>query len=340
MRALICGVTGQDGSLLTKFLLEKGYEVIGTSRDAQVSSFSNLLRLKIDLKKIKLVSMAPNDFRSVLQVVKRYEPNEIYNLSGQSSVGLSFDQPVETLESIASATHNFLEVLRFLDIPTRFYNAGSSECFGATQHDGADESAPFRPSSPYGVAKSTAYWQVANYREAYGVKACTGILFNHESILRPSRFVTRKIISTACRIQRGSREKLKLGNLSIYRDWGAAEEYVIAMWKMLNIEDSLEDFVIATGEAHSLQEFVTRTFSCLGLDWRQHTEVDATLYRPTDIEYSLGNPSKAQKKLGWSASTRFDDLISRLVDEEIELNWSASDRGYDASQSGDVDVSG
>jgi len=263
--------------------------------------------------------MAPNDFRSVLQVIKRYEPDEIYNLSGQSSVGLSFDQPVETLESIATATHNFLEVLRFLNCHIRFYNAGSSECFGATQPIGADESTPFRPRSPYAVAKSTAFWQVANYREAYGIKACTGILFNHESTLRPPRFVTRKIISTACRIQQGSQERLKLGNLSIHRDWGAAEEFVNAMWQMLNVEGALEDFVIATGESHSLEEFVSCAFESVGLDWRQHTDVDVSLYRPTDIAFSRGNPAKALQILGWSASTRFHNLISRLVKEEKEL---------------------
>ena len=319
MRALICGVSGQDGALLAKLLLSKGYEVIGTSRDAQISSFSNLSRLGIDLGIVKLVSMAPNDFRSVLHVINLYEPDEIYNLSGQSSVGLSFDQPVETLESIATATHNFLEVLRFLNCPIRFYNAGSSECFGTTLPIGADESTPFRPRSPYGVAKSTAFWQVANYREAYGIKACTGILFNHESALRPARFVTRKIISTACRIQQGSQERLKLGNLSIHRDWGAADEFVTAMWQMLNFEDALEDFVIATGESHSLEEFVSCSFESLGLDWRQHTDVDASLYRLTDIGFSRGNPSKAQKILGWSAGTRFTNLISRLVKEELEL---------------------
>jgi GDPmannose 4,6-dehydratase len=318
MRALICGISGQDGALLTRLLLEKGYEVIGTSRDAQVSSFSNLSRLGIDLRRVTLASMTPNDFRSVLQAVKRHAPDEIYNLSGQSSVGLSFDQPVETLDSIATATHNFLEVLRFLDQPIRFYNAGSSECFGETPQAGADESTPFRPRSPYGVAKSTAYWQVANYREAYGIRACTGLLFNHESPLRPARFVTRKIVSTACRIYGGSGERLQLGNLSIRRDWGAADEFVHAMWQMLNVEGPMEDFVIATGESRSLEEFVARTFALLGLDWKQHTDVNESLYRPTEIAFSRGNSAKAHSVLGWKASTRFDDLVSHLVESERE----------------------
>jgi len=315
-RALICGISGQDGALLARLLLTKGYEVIGTSRDAQISSFNNISKLGIDLSSIKLVSMAPNDFRSVLQAIKLHEPDEIYNLSGQSSVGLSFDQPVEALESIATATHNFLEALRFLDRPISFYNAGSSECFGATKDVGADELTPFRPRSPYGVAKATAFWQVANYREAYGVKACTGILFNHESALRPTRFVTKKIISTACRIKNGSQERLTLGDVSIYRDWGDAEEFVNAMWQMLNTKEPLDDFVIATGEAHSLEEFAAYAFASLGLDWKLHTDINPSLYRPADIAFSCGNSTKAQRILGWSANIKFEKLIKKLILEE------------------------
>jgi GDPmannose 4,6-dehydratase len=322
MRALICGISGQDGALLARFLLDKGYEVIGTSRDAQTSSFSNLKRAKVSLSEITLSSMAPNDFRSVLQNIKQFSPTEIYNLSGQSSVGLSFDQPVETQESIATATHNFLESLRFLESTAKFYNAGSSECFGDTTLEGANESTPFRPRSPYGVAKSTAYWQVANYREAYGIRVCTGILFNHESPLRPARFVTQKIVSTACRIRAGSGERLRLGNLSIWRDWGYAAEFVKVMWQMLNIDGPMEDFVIATGKSHSLEEFVSNTFAQLGLDWRDHTDVDTSLYRPTEIARSLGDPSKAHKVLGWTAETKFEELISILLEAEQE----ASDR--------------
>ncbi|MBM4230723.1 MAG: GDP-mannose 4,6-dehydratase [Gammaproteobacteria bacterium] len=318
MRALICGISGQDGALLARFLLDKGYEVIGTSRDAQISSLRNLKRVKVAVNEVTLSSMAPNDFRSVLQTIKRFAPTEIYNLSGQSSVGLSFDQPVETQESIATATHNFLEALRFLDSSTKFYNAGSSECFGDTPPEGANESTPFRPRSPYGVAKSTAYWQVANYREAYGVRVCTGILFNHESPLRPARFVTRKIVSTACRIRAGSDERLRLGNLSVLRDWGYAPDFVRAMWQMLNIDGPMEDFVIATGKSHPLEEFVALTFAQLGLDWRDHTDVDESLYRPTDIAFSLGDPSKAHRVLGWIAETKFEELISSLVKSERE----------------------
>lgn len=317
MRALICGVSGQDGAHLAKFLLAKGYEVIGTSRDAQLTSFRNLDRLQIPRTGIDLGSMAPNDFRSVLQTLKKFAPDEIYNLSGQSSVGLSFEQPVETLESIATATHNFLEVIRFLDRPIRFYNAGSSECFGDTPPEGANEETPFRPRSPYGVAKSTAFWQVANYREAYGIQACTGILFNHESPLRPARFVTRKIVSTACRISQGSPEKLSLGDLSIRRDWGWAPEYVSAMWAMLNSPAPMADHVIATGQSHTLEQFVARAFECLDLDWRDHVETDASLRRPTEISFSRGNASRARAILGWSAVRGMEEVVAELVREEL-----------------------
>ena len=322
MRALICGVSGQDGTWLAKLLLDKGYEVVGTSRDAQTTSFTNLRRVGIDPSRLALTSLAPNDFRSVLQTIKRFAPDEIYNLSGQSSVGLSFEQPVETLESIATATHNFLEVIRFLEKPIRFYNAGSSECFGETPAEGATEDTPFRPRSPYGVAKSTAYWQVANYREAYGIQACTGILFNHESGLRPERFVTRKIVSAACRIKKGSNERLRMGDLTVSRDWGWAPEYVCAMWQMLATHEPLEDFVIATGQSHSLQDFVSTTFEQLGLDARDHVEADPSLKRPTDIRFSRGDPSKARRILGWAPGRAMGEVISALLEEELARSSS------------------
>src|SRR5450759_39499 len=208
---------------------------------------------------IALLSMALNDFRSVLQCLSRAKPDEIYNLAGQSSVGLSFEQPVETLESISIGTLNLLEAIRFLQQPIRLYSAGSSECFGDTGGVPADETTPFHPRSPYAVAKSAAHWEVANYREAYNLFACTGILFNHESPLRPARFVTKKIVNAACRIAGGSREQLQLGNIAIRRDWGWAPEYVEAMWLMVQ-QESPDDFVIATGESHSLEEFVAAAF--------------------------------------------------------------------------------
>lgn len=313
-RAFICGITGQDGAYLAQLLLAEGYQVYGSSRDAQVSTFANLNRLGLK-EHVQLVSVAPTDFRSVLQALIRIEPDEVYNLSGQSSVGLSFQQPVETLESISIGTLNFLEAIRFTRLPTRFYNAGSSECYGDTHGEAADEDTPFRPRSPYAVAKSTAFWAVSNYREAYGLYACSGILFNHESPLRPERFVTRKIVSAACRIAAGSPEKLRLGNLSIQRDWGWAPEYVEAMWRMLQ-QPEPDDYVVATGESNPLSSFVEEAFAHQGLDWHDHVESDETLFRPTEIEAGRGNPAKAKAKLGWQATKKMREVVRRMVDAE------------------------
>jgi GDPmannose 4,6-dehydratase len=316
-KALVCGISGQDGAYLAKLLLEKGYHVYGTSRDAQMSSFSNLVKLGIH-DQVRFESMAINDFRSVLQVLTKVLPDEIYNLSGQSSVGLSFEQPVETLESITIGTLNILEVLRFLNLPVRFYNAGSSECFGDTGNLAANEMTPFSPRSPYAVAKSAAFWEVANYREAYGLYACSGLLFNHESPLRPERFVTRKIVSAACRIAKGSSERLHLGNTSIARDWGWAPEYVEAMWRMLQ-QESPSDFVIATGETNKLSDFVTEVFRCVGLEFQDHVESDATLLRPSEILSGRSNPAKAKQVLGWQAKYTMKDVIRMMVEAEMAL---------------------
>lgn len=313
-KALICGVSGQDGGYLADFLLRKGYQVLGTSRDAQISSFANLVALGIR-DKVSLASMVLTDFRSVLQVLSRIQPDEIYNLAGQSSVGLSFEQPVETLESIATGTLNLLEAVRFLGRPIRIYSAGSSECFGDTGGRPADEATPFRPRSPYAVAKATAYWQVANYREAYGLFACTGILFNHESPLRPQRFVTRKIIAAAARIASGSKEKLRLGNLAVQRDWGWAPEYIEAMWLMLQRSEP-DDFVIATGEANRLEDFCAAAFAEKGLGWRDHVEIDQQLFRPTEIMYGCGNPAKAKKDFGWEARSKMRDVVRKMLAAE------------------------
>jgi GDPmannose 4,6-dehydratase len=310
-RALIVGISGQDGAYLAQFLLERGYEVFGTARDAQTALFQNLVRLGIR-DRVQTESMAPNDFRSVLQTLVKVNPAELYNLAGQSSVGLSFQQPVETMESITIGTLNLLEAIRFLDRPVRFYNAGSGESFGDTEDKTADESTPFRPRSPYAVAKAAAFWEVANYRDAYGLFACSGILFNHESPLRPERFVTRKIVATACRIAAGSGEKLTLGNMNIARDWGWAPEYVAAMWLMLQ-QDRPDDYVVATGKTHSLQEFTAQVFACVGLDWREHVTIDASLYRPSDLAVSRGNPAKAGAILNWSAQYGMADVVRMMV---------------------------
>lgn len=324
MKALICGIAGQDGSYLAKLLLEKGYEVVGTSRDAMISSFANLARLGIH-KNVQTTSMAINDFRSVLNVVRRHAPDEIYNLAGQTSVGLSFDQPVEAMESIAEGTLNMLEVIRFVHRPIRFYNAGSSECFGDTGEIAANELTAFQPRSPYAVAKASAHWLLHNYRESYGLFACTGILFNHESPLRPERFVTQKIVCAANRIHQGSGETLDLGNINIRRDWGWSPDYVDAIWRILQQEQP-EDFVIATGRTESLEYFVSRTFSFWGLNWRDHVRIEQKLFRPSDIQTSRGNPEKAKRQLGWSPLTDVDGVIRKMCEAAKETEQKDDSR--------------
>jgi GDPmannose 4,6-dehydratase len=309
--ALICGIGGQDGGYLAKLLPEKGYTVWGTSRDAQSTAFSNLKALGI-FDKVRTLSMVPEDFRSVLLAVKKGETEEIYYLAGVSSVGLSFEQPAETIQSVVLGTLNMLESCRMFDKPIRLYHAGSSECFGDTKGEPANEHTPFSPRSPYAVAKSSAYWLVNNYREAYNLFACTGILFNHESPLRPVRFVTQKIVSTARRIAAGSSEMLRLGRMDIARDWGWAPEYVEAMWLMLQQEQP-EDFVIATGQTYTLEEFVRSSFSAVGLDWRNHVQQDETLFRPTDLVVSAADPGKTRTKLGWNARTFMPQVVERMI---------------------------
>ncbi len=319
--ALIFGISGQDGAWLARLLLAEGYVVHGASRDREASGFHNLRRLGI-FDRVLLHSAGLTDFRSVVQVIKDVRPAEIYNLAGQSSVGLSFEQPVETLNSIVHGTVNILEAIRFLGIDTRFYNASSSECFGNTADGPADETHPFQPRSPYGVGKAAAFWAVANYRESYNLFACSGILFNHESALRPARYVTQKIVRAAADIAARKTDVLKLGRLSIARDWGWAPEYVEAMRRMLN-HDQPEDFVIATGEAHTLESFVDRAFSHFGLDWRRHVEIDPELMRPSDIAVSVGDPSKAERLLGWKAETKMPGVVAGLLQAEEERRGGA-----------------
>ncbi len=322
MKALICGISGQDGAYLARHLLEQGYEVIGTSRDAQMNPFDKLKRLGL-LERVAFDSMSLSDFRSVMQTLMRHEPDEVYNLAGQSSVGLSFEQPGRTYDSIMGGTLNLLEAIRLLKRPIRLYNAGSGECFGESPDGGATELDAFRPRSPYAVAKAAAFWQVANYREAYGLFACSGILFNHESPLRPARFVTRKVVSAAARIKNGSDEKLMLGNLDVARDWGAAQEYVVAMHRMLT-RDQAADFVIATGEVNSLEQFVETAFELAGLDWKDHVEVDKSLYRPTDIRRGFGRPDKAARDLNWKASLHMREVIAGMLKAELEESSTLS----------------
>ncbi len=312
MTALICGVGGQDGAYLAALLLAKDYGVWGTSRDAQISEFRNLAALDLS-QRVTLCSMAPNDFRSVLNVLARCKPEEVYFLAGQSSVGLSFEQPVETLESITVGTLNMLEAIRFVSTAIKLYHASSSECFGDEGMVAANESTSFAPRSPYAVAKASAHWMIANYREAYGLFACSCILFNHESPLRPARFVTRKTVDAAVRIAKGSKEKLTLGRLDIARDWGWAPDYVDAMGRMLQLAQP-QDYVIATGITTKLQDFVSAAFSHVGLRWQDHVVPDSKLYRPSDISWSQGDPDRPRKELGWQASVTMPALVARLVD--------------------------
>jgi GDPmannose 4,6-dehydratase len=310
MRALICGVGGQDGAYLASFLLDKGYEVVGVSRDAMTASFSNLKKLGIK-DRVTTASMAITDFRSVLHTVSKYCPDEIYNLAGQSSVGLSFDQPVETIESIILGTLNLLEAIRFNGRSIRLYNAGSSECFGDTGETPATEETPFSPRSPYAVSKASAHFLIKNYRESYNLYACTGILFNHESPLRPERFVTQKIVRTAARIAAGGGEKLVMGNIDIQRDWGWAPEYVDAMWRMLQLERP-HDLVIATGKTVSLEYFIEHAFEFFGLNYRDYLEINPEFYRPSDIHIGMADPSKAGELLGWHATIDAKGVIERM----------------------------
>ena len=310
MTVLIAGVTGQDGALLAKQLIADGVHVVGTTRDAASADRRRLVALGIN-DQLKLVSMLPTDYRSVLHTMSQHSPSEVYFLAGQTSVGLSFDQPVEAIESIATGVLNILEAIRFLDPKIRLFNAGSSECFGDTRGEAAEENTPFRPLSPYAVAKACAHNLVTNYRIAYGLFACTGILFNHESALRPERFVTQKIVMGARDIAAGRLKQLRLGNLNVTRDWGWAPEYVDVMRRMLQ-RDEAEDLIIATGKSVSLSYFVERAFKNFGLDWREHVVTDSQFMRPSDIAYGAANPSLAKFALHWEAQYDVDFVVDAM----------------------------
>lgn len=263
-----------------------------------------------------MISLAPNDFRSVLKALSGLQPTEIYNLAGQTSVGLSFEQPVECMESIAGGTLNFLEVLRYLGMPSRLFSAGSTECFGNTNGEKANEQTAFQPRSPYAVAKSTAFWQVANYRQSYGLFCCTGILSNHESPLRPKRFVTQKIIQGVKDIKRGKIRHIHLGNLDIWRDWGWAPEYVEAMHLMLTCETA-NDYLVASGHTISLLDFVRIAFSWVGLEPDDHLISDSSLLRPNDVRYSSMDPRLIKKELGWQAKITPEVIVQRMIEDEL-----------------------
>jgi GDPmannose 4,6-dehydratase len=315
-RALITGVTGQDGAYLSKVLLDKGYKVYGIIRDATVSNLNNLRFLGVE-DGVELIPANLLDLSNVLRVLERSRPDEIYNLAAQSSVAISFEQPIWTLEFNVLSTINFLEALRILPLEAKFYQASSSEMYGRVKTLPVDEETALHPVSPYAISKATDHWIAINYRESYGLFCCCGILFNHESVLRPGHFVTKKALATAVRIKKGSREKLRLGNIEIKRDWGYAPEYVKAMWLMLQ-QEYPDDYIIATNEAHSLREFVEHVFASLELNWEEHIIIDKGLMRPSDIDIIYGNPRKAIGKLGWEYHLSFSELIELLVQEQLK----------------------
>ncbi len=313
-KILITGITGQDGVYLAKFLLDKGYAVSGLLSDGHTHSVERLRPFGF-ADRVQLLPCRLTDINDVRRVLDKVQPDEIYNLAAISSVGASFEKPFESVQFNVLSIAALLEAVRLSGRKTKIYQASSSEMFGNAAVLPADEKTLLNPISPYAVSKTAGHMLVKNYRTAYKMFCCCGILFNHESVLRPAHFVTKKILSTAVRISRGSPEKLRLGNTSIKRDWGYAPEYVKAMWLMLQ-QSEPDDYVIASGEARSLQEFVEAVFSRLGLDWKEHVETDQTLYRPSDIHVTWGNASKAGKVLGWTYAMSFDQLVAALVRDE------------------------
>ena len=322
-KALITGITGQDGSYLAELLLAKGYEVHGMVRRSSSFNTGRIDHLYVknrDLMEHRLFLHYGDitDPTSVASMIEAVMPDEIYNLAAQSHVKVSFEVPHYTATVDAVGTLNFLEAIRQKKLKTRFYQASTSELYGKAQEVPQRETTPFYPRSPYGVAKLYGYWIVKNYREAYGLHASNGILFNHESPRRGESFVTRKITLAAARILRGLQDKLVLGNLDAKRDWGYAPEYVDAMWRMLQLDEP-EDFVIATGETHSVQEFLEEAFALVGLDWKQYVVTDATYTRPTEVDLLVGDATKARQRLGWEAKTKFKDLVKLMVEADLQL---------------------
>jgi GDPmannose 4,6-dehydratase len=312
-RALITGITGQDGAYLAEFLLEQGYEVHGMVRRASTENFERIARLR---ERIHLHQADLLDQLSLVRLVERVAPREIYNLAAQSFVPTSFDQPLLTGEFTALGVTRMLEAIRQVDRNIRFYQASSSEMFGSVREEPQREQTPFHPRSPYGVAKVYGHWITVNYRESYGLFACSGILFNHESPLRGLEFVTRKITDAVARIKTGKQRKLRLGNLDAQRDWGFAGDYVRAMWMMLNHTEP-DDYVVATGRKHSVREFVELAFDHVRLDWQDHVEQDPDLFRPADVNTLCGDASKARRVLGWEPRVSFAELVTLMVDADL-----------------------
>lgn len=322
-KVLITGITGQDGSYLAELLLEKGYEVYGIIRRSSSFNTQRIDHIYQDPhesgNRLKLVYGDLNDASSLNRILKTTQPDEIYNLGAQSHVRVSFDIPEYTGEITALGTVRLLEAIRDSGIETRFYQASSSELFGLVKEVPQSETTPFHPRSPYACAKIYSYWITVNYRESYGIFACNGILFNHESPRRGETFVTRKITEAAARIKLGLQDKLFLGNLDAKRDWGYAKDYVRAMWLMLQ-QDHPEDFVIATGETHTVREFLDEVFGYLDLNWQDHVEIDPKYFRPAEVDVLLGDYSKAKEKLGWEPTIKFHELARLMIDADLKAN--------------------
>lgn len=321
-KALITGITGQDGSYLAELLLEKGYEVYGIVRRASLFNTTRIDHLYKDPHekdtKIHLIFGDLTDSSVVSKIVREVSPDEIYNLGAQSHVRVSFDIPEYTGDSTGLGVTRLLEAIHQEKLPTKFYQASSSEMFGKVLEVPQKETTPFYPRSPYGVAKVYGYWMTVNYRESYSMFACNGILFNHESPRRGETFVTRKITRAVAKIKAGAQKDLYLGNLDAKRDWGYAKEYVEAMWLMMQ-QEKPDDYVIATGETHSVGEFVEEAFEYAQLDWKKYVKKDPQYYRPTEVDSLIGDPTKAKKQLKWESKTTFKELVRLMVDADMEL---------------------
>ena len=321
-KALITGITGQDGSYLAELLLSKGYEVHGIIRRASTFNTGRLEPIYADphsgKNRLFLHYGDLSDASALARLVGKVQPDEVYNLAAQSHVRVSFDSPEYTTDITATGAVRLLEAIRETGLQPRFYQASSSEMFGQVTETPQTEKTPFHPRSPYGCSKAYAYWITVNYRESYGLHASNGILFNHESPRRGETFVTRKITRAVAHIQAGLQQKLYLGNLDAKRDWGYAKEYVEAMWLMLQ-QPEPDDYVIATGETHSIREFLDVAFGHVGLDWRKHVEIDSRYYRPAEVDLLIGDYSKARRKLGWQPKTKFAELARLMVDADIQL---------------------
>jgi GDPmannose 4,6-dehydratase len=319
MRALITGITGQDGSYLAEFLLEKGYDVVGMIRRSSTEPFARIDHIK---DRITLVHGDLLDQLSLITILEEHRPSEVYNLAAQSFVPTSWSQPVLTGEFNALGVTKMLEAIRLIDKNTKFYQASSSEMFGMVQETPQTETTPLYPRSPYGVAKVYAHWITVNYRESYGIHSSSGILFNHESPRRGFEFVTRKITNAAARIKLGLDKKVKLGNMSAKRDWGFAGDYVRAMWLMLQ-QDEPTDYVIATGQTHSVEKLARLAFEAVDLDYKDFVETDPALVRPAEVDLLVGDASKAKTKLGWEPKVNFEELIKMMVESDLKHNSNA-----------------